>query len=155
MFKFNRDLVETSIFFENIGWYYVKKSNTFSLIPDFLCIKLIGVALVNKIIWVSSVEFCKTCLHIAECARPSVWWPLPNTVLVSVWASVCLVYLLLYWIPHMSEIRWSLIFSVWHTSLSMTFSGSIRVVANGSISPFVMAEWCSIAHMRHIFFDHL
>ena len=61
---------------------------------------------------------------------------------------LCL-FVLLFQIPHISEIMWYLPFSVWLTSLNIIPSRSIHVVANGKILFFFMA-----LYMYHILFIH-
>ena len=64
---------------------------------------------------------------------PSLWWP-PH----------CCVCGFQFYIPQMSEIIWFLALSDWLISLTIIFSRSIHIVANGSISSFLMTEECPI-----------
>ena len=69
-------------------------------------------------------------------------FPLATAILLSM--NFCLPSLFICcfqsYIPRMGEIIWFLTFSVWLISLSMIPSRSIRVLINGSISPFLMAD---------------
>jgi len=47
---------------------------------------------------------------------------------------------------------WDFSFSEWLTSLSMTVPRSVHVAANGTTSPFFMAEWYSTVHILGIAF---
>ena len=98
------------------------------------------------------------CLHLKPNHPPSPWIrpPLPFTAPRPLPSgnhhTVVCVYECQFYIPHMNEIIWFLVFADWHISLSTIFSGSIYVVANGSISSFPMTEQCSIVYVDHIFF---
>ena len=85
---------------------------------------------------------------------PSSLWGSPYySVSLSFSLFVSFVHLLLlFYIPDMGDSMWFLIFSVWLILLSMTFSWSIHVVTNDSISSFLMAEWYSMVYMSHICF---
>ena len=62
------------------------------------------------------------------------------TTTVSLVSMCSFVFFLLIYFPHMSEIIWHLIFSIWVIWLSIIPSRSIHVVSNGKISSFFISH---------------
>ena len=98
------------------------------------------------------------CLHLKPNHPPSPWIrpPLPFTAPRPLPSgnhhTVVCVYECQFYIPHESEIIWFLAFSNWLISLSIIFSRSIHVVADGSVSSFLTAEEFSIVCVHRLFF---